>query len=132
MTGENGSTEWGLKYFTYRELRCKASLGFRLADGFGKAIDDLREAWGKPLIVTSCCRSAEYNRQIGGHPRSLHVYDNPYYPTNGTCAIDVKETSEHFRALAWDMGFSIGRGNGFTHLDTRHSTLGKIKTIFEY
>ncbi len=132
MTGENDATEWGLKYFTYRELRCKASLGFRLAAGFGSAIDELRESWGKPLIVTSCCRSAEYNRQIGGNQRSLHVYDAPYWPTNGTCAIDVKETSEQFRSLAWAMGFSIGRGNGFTHLDTRTAVLNKTQVIFEY
>jgi len=121
-----------MKYFTENELKCKGSGGFKLAHGFAEAIDNLRAAWNKPLVVNSCCRSAQYNKKVGGHQKSLHVYDKPARDTGGTCAIDFREHSEEFRRLAWDMGFSLGLGNNFTHCDTRKEVLGMPQVKFHY
>lgn len=126
------TTDIGLKYFTRRELQCKGSGIFRLADGFGDKIDELRLAWGKQLVVNSCCRSKAYNASVGGHPHSLHVADLPYWPTNGTCAIDIADTSKDFRDLAWELGFSLGLGNTFTHCDLRVIYAGLPQTKFSY
>lgn len=130
--------DWPLKYFTFRELMCKATEIVQLSPkrsdypGFGARIDALREAWGKPLTVNSCCRSAAHNAKIGGHPRSLHVYDYPEHPTGGTCAIDIRETSEAFRKLALDLGFSVGRANTFTHIDDRTKVLALPQVEYKY
>lgn len=119
------TTDIGLKYFSSSELKCKASGILLLSPpkgdypGFGARIDDLREAWGKSLKVNSCCRSKVHNADIGGHTHSLHVADEPYWPTEGTCAIDFDETSDEFRQLAYSKGFSVLLENGWTHCDDR-------------
>ena len=134
------------KYFKHSELACKSTgkvvlcrPGYKRVGnmkmfyiGFGERMDELREKWGKPLIVTSVCRSAEHNKTVGGNPRSLHVYDFPHWPTGGTIAADFAETSNEFRELAYEMGFSIGLGKTFTHCDDRLLVLGLKQTTFNY
>ena len=48
-------------------------------------LDPLREAYGKPIIVTSGYRSERLNKAIGGAIRSDHVYG---------CAADIKTVSD--------------------------------------
>lgn len=128
-----------LQYFKPHELWDRETKVVLLAPGnkdgyigFGKRIDALREEWGKPLAVNSCCRSAARNARVGGHPRSLHVYDKPFHPTGGTAAIDFSETSEEFRLLAWSLGFSLGINRSFTHCDDRYPLLGMPQAEFRY
>lgn len=128
-----------LRWFAPHELWDRETRVVKLAPGnkdgyigFGKRLDALREAWGRPLAVNSCCRSAARNARLKGHPRSLHVYDFPYHPTGGTAAIDFAERSEEFRALAWSMGFSLGLHPHFTHCDDRFPLLGLPQTRFTY
>lgn len=140
---------WDLKYFGFFELATREkpfivqiAPGFGDYPGFGPRIDRLRELWGRPLIVNSCCRTKAYNKAIGGNPRSFHVFDfnesdAPLFRAGReihhfTLAIDLSETSEEFRKLAWDMGFSIGLGRGFTHIDDRYPIFGMKQTIFTY
>jgi hypothetical protein len=92
------------------------------------------------MIVNSCCRSAGYNEQVGGHAKSLHVYDEPYHPTGGSCAIDIrtshltKEKAELYRRLlkelAWESGWSIGLYTNFIHLDRRVDYTNKAQALF--
>lgn len=138
------TTDIGLKYFSRDELKCKEGGGFQLQPanhpagypGFGNRIDTLREEWGQPLIVNSCCRSKAYNAEIEeSSPHSLHVWDLPYYANLGqlgTCAIDVREISDAFRAVAWSLGFSLGLGKTFTHCDDRTRVLGLPQQKFYY
>ena len=44
-------------------------------------VNIIRHAYGKPLLVTSGYRSPEFNRQVGGAPKSNHVK---------AAAIDIK------------------------------------------
>lgn len=120
------------EYFSDKELQCKGTGMLRLAVGFRDRINQLRETWGKPLIVNSCCRSKAYNDSEGGHHRSLHVCDFPYHPTGGTCAIDIREVSDDFRNLAYSHGFSLGLGKTFTHLDDRTRVLNFPQVRFNY
>lgn len=138
------TTDIGLQYFSRKELQCHQSGGFQLQPenkpvdypGFGARIDELREKWGKPLIVNSCCRSAAYNATLDeSSPHSLHVWDTPFYAhlgQVGTCAIDIAETSQEFRDLAWSLGFSLGMGKTFTHCDDRYKVIGLPQTKFYY
>ena len=49
------------------KLRCNVAL---LVD---MVLDPLREAWGKPITVTSGYRCAELNRKVGGVSTSQHL-----------------------------------------------------------
>ena len=133
-----------LKYFSKEELHCPSTKVVKLQPknsdeeyiGFGERIDELRERWGKPLIVNSCCRSKAYNAKLkDASPNSFHVYDSPHYAylgQLGTLAIDFREHSEEFRNLAWSMGFSLGLGRNFTHCDDRKLALGLPQRRFNY
>lgn len=122
--------------FSHEELQCRATGVVRLAPGFAHKLAVLRMTFGKPMIVTSCCRSAEHNRRVGGHPRSLHVYDEPAHPTSGTCAIDIRNQGSGYTVLlirtALDMGWSVGvPSGGFIHLD-RRDIVGLPQAVFGY
>ena len=109
--------------FSHEELESPDTHEVRLADGFALELIRLRVAWGKPMVVNSACRSAAHNTAIGGHPRSLHIYDVNPHGLNGCAAIDIATPNAPQRAglrrLAWGMGWPIGLGRGFLHLDRR-------------
>jgi len=132
-----------LQYFKDSELADKETGMILLAPGnnqypgFAARIDAIRRAWGNPLIVNSCCRSKAHNEQIGGHYRSLHVYDFPYHQTGGTAAIDfrlfsTKEENDKFKDLAYSMHFSVGDEIGCIHIDDRTLLLGLPQCRFQY
>ena len=122
-----------LPNFTRDELKCNGSGLLILAPGFGQALQGLRDAYGKPMTVTSCCRSKSHNRNVGGHPRSLHICDFPPRDTGGTCAIDVVVSDrEELIQLAWDRGWSVGIHSQFVHLDLRTEYANLRQLRFEY
>ena len=93
-------------------------------------------SFGQSMIVNSCCRSKKRNGEIGGHERSLHVYDNPFHEgQTGTLAIDIKiKSPEYARTLALRAllaGWSVGVARGFLHLD-RRDLIGLPPRIFGY
>jgi len=128
-----------LPNFSMDELRCKGSGMLILAPGFAQALQGLRDAVGVPMVINSCCRSKEHNAAVGGHPRSLHVCDEPYWVTGGACAVDVRairgeddEFRAHLEAVAWARGWSIGFHPRFLHLDLRTEYAGRPQARFVY
>lgn len=123
-------------YFQYSELACKATGIVKLAPGFAAKLNQLREKWGRPMIVNSCCRSKLHNDEIKANPRSFHIYDYPHYQTKGSCAIDIKIKDPHLRgklaSLAWSCGWSIGINKNFIHLDRRTDYTKLKQTLFLY
>lgn len=132
MTTLNGPR--GEVLFKARELACKGSGGLRLAPGFAEKLIELRLALDEPMIVSSCCRSEDYNKRVGGVGRSFHIYDNPAWPTGGTCAIDIRCPSLSYKKklydLAWSLGWTIGVYTGFLHLDRRSDYTDQAQTRF--
>jgi hypothetical protein len=133
----------GKVYFSERELRCKKTGVIALAPGFADRLLELRLGVNQPMIINSACRSKQHNEsaKVKGHPRSLHVYDQPYWPTGGCCAVDVKrrtpEQDEWLMSCAWRAGFSIGVHSAFIHLDLRTEYIPKsnpkhYQTRFKY
>jgi len=114
----------GRVLFAHHELACPATGKVVLAPRFADWLIELRLMFASPMVVTSCCRSAAHNRAIGGHRRSLHVYDEPYHPTGGTAAIDIAISDGVYAwmlaktamALGWSVGISA---RAFMHLDRR-------------
>ena len=116
-------THDGTLLFSHDELKCPATGMVRLDSAFALALVRLRVEYGLPMVVTSCCRSVAYNKKIRGHPRSLHIWDEPFHPVTGTCAIDISMTNGLMRRklvrLAIDQGWAIGVASNFCHLDYR-------------
>lgn len=114
-------TDLNLKYFTHNELKCRSTGIVLLAPGFGEKLDDLREEWGKPLKVNSCCRSIEYNKSIGGASHSYHIYEDVGRPYVGTCAIDFAfldgTDKGNFVTLAWRLGWRVEVRDTWVHVD---------------
>ena len=98
----------------------------------------LRKNIGRSFIVTSCARSAEYNKKIGGVEKSLHIYDKPKRKGQKGCmAIDIRILDVDFKVsviksallLGWSVG--INDKKRFIHLD-RRVDIGEQQTIFSY
>mgnify|MGYP003146416546 CR=1 FL=1 len=113
----------GVVYFTDQELRCPDTGEVRLDPRFADMLAKLRHRLNEPMDPTSACRSRYYNIEIGGHERSLHVWDHPTHDVEGTAAIDIAAPSLGYALrlvqTALGMGWSVGVGRGFIHLDRR-------------
>ena len=126
-----------LPYFPRHELACKGSGVIKLDARFAAMFPALRQQWGRPLTPSSVCRTPEHNLKERGHPRSLHLTDNPVHATHGTAAADLiwrdwdTDTKLAFARLAYSMGFSVGLHDGFCHVDLR-TVAGLNQAVFVY
>lgn len=144
-----------LPNFSSEELRCQGSGGIRLAPGFGSSLQGLRDALtlsyasdgmhpaeaesAAAMIINSACRSRSHNEAVDGHPRSLHVYDEPHHPTKGCAAVDIRAKAgkdddyrERLISLAWERGWSVGHHPSFIHLDMRTAYTDLPQAEFDY
>lgn len=126
-----------IRFFPATELACKGSGIIRLDPRFAEALVQLREGWGAPLSPTSVCRSPQHNAAVRGHPRSLHLTDNPARGGFGTLAADLRwrgwSPIEQLRLarLAWSTGWAVGLHDGFIHVDLRR-VVGLQPAVFLY
>jgi hypothetical protein len=76
----------------------------------------VREAWGRPLGVTSFYRPETINAQVGGVPGSRHVTGEAFdvYPVDRSL-----NSFYQWIRTRWTGGLGDGRPRGFVHLDTR-------------
>lgn len=122
-------------FFSRKELECKGTGALRLSPGFLGELIHLRRVMDLPMIVTSCCRSPEHNKAVGGHPNSLHLTEGNGHGALGTLAIDILTKDEEYRMrlidIALELGWSVGYGKGFLHLDKRIH-IGLPQTTFNY
>ena len=85
--------------------------------GTAAEFQSIRQAWGRPLGMTSFYRPEPINREVGGVPNSFHVTG---------MAIDIYPIGLPLQALyqwlkvRWTGGFGDGRDRGFIHLDRRN------------
>lgn len=75
----------------------------------------VREAWGRPLGLTSFYRPEPINAQVGGVPGSRHVTGEAFdvYPVDRSL-----ESFYQWICTRWSGGLGDGRPRGFIHLDT--------------
>lgn len=128
------------RFFTAEELACPTSGEVKLAEGFLEVLDDLRRRYNFPMVVTSCCRSREHNKNLidqgfQAHPTSLHMIDNPKWKID-TCAIDIKRPDSaklwHLVNLATTFGWSVGIATTFIHLDRRYQYTRLPNKVYTY
>lgn len=127
-------------HFTIKEMECPTTKKIAFQDGFVTALEDLREAYGKPMAVTSACRSSQHNRWLieRGYQasfNSFHLMQNQKYKTD-TCAIDIaRPTATDFHnllRLALQMGWTVGIAKNFLHLDLRAKYTDLPRIIYLY
>jgi zinc D-Ala-D-Ala carboxypeptidase len=131
-----------IPYFSITELQCKGTGVIKLDPRFADALPKLREAWGSALVPNSVCRTPEHNRSMDppGHPNSLHLTENPRWPTLGCMAADIRwrgwEPARQlaFARVAWGLGWSVGLHDGFCHVDRRADLNLKLlpQSVFLY
>jgi hypothetical protein len=126
----------GKIYFSHKELACRSTGVTKLDPQFAIALLDLRITYARPMKVNSCCRSKAHNVEIGGHERSLHVYNFPYHEVDGAAAIDIAWPNNQGDRLdllrtAVEMGWSVGVAKWGLHLD-RRDLAGLPPTAFGY
>mgnify|MGYP001193652348 FL=1 len=117
---EAGHNKW--PNFSYKELACQHTGTMNLDEDFLIALQELRDAYGKPMKITSGYRSPE-------HPIEAKK-SSPGYHSLG--AIDVAVSGEdavHLLTVALNLGWTgIGINvPSFIHLDRRPA-----KTIWKY
>jgi hypothetical protein len=129
-----------LKYFTEEELQCPSGKVVKLADGFGEKLDELRDALGKPMVLTSACRTTAHINWLleRGYPastNSFHLIDNPKYGTD-TCAVDISISDSAYRKdiikLALEEGWTVGVAKSFVHVDRRSDYTDLPQIVYVY
>ena len=64
----------GIKHFKRSEFACHCGCGANRIDiRLVKILDDIRDYYGKPLVVTSGVRCPKHNKAVGGTSNSWHI-----------------------------------------------------------
>lgn len=115
------------KNFSFREFRCPCRYPCEVSDG--QAIDlglvhklqEIRDRYGAPLVVSSGCRCVAHNGFVGGALASQHL------AAMGCRAADILVESSIDRAvlvrLALEVDLTVGVSKKFIHLDNRSGQL---------
>ncbi|NBD18461.1 MAG: DUF882 domain-containing protein [Cyanobacteria bacterium] len=113
------------KYFTVQEVTNGDTRRIPQRDDIkqniftlAQKLDQIREAWGSPILVTSWYRPPAINRAVGGATNSQHLYGK---------AVDIKPSQgnlydfQHWLdTVAWaNHALGYGAPRGFVHLDLR-------------
>lgn len=122
--------------FSDAELQCRHCGLLKLHRGFRDALEALRGAFKRPMVLSSACRCKAHNEAVGGHAKSLHIGDEPQHSGQQGClAVDVVTPDGIYRgqlfSLAWQRGWSIGVAKTFLHID-RRTDLGLLQTTYLY
>ena len=102
-----------MSYFKQDEFKCPCCGEVSISAFLLHKLNKIREAFGKPMIVSSGYRCKARNFEVGGKPNSAH---------RKGMAADIQCFSSHDRMLlirlALEAGFTrIGVGEDFIHLD---------------
>ncbi|GAB6181739.1 D-Ala-D-Ala carboxypeptidase family metallohydrolase [Desulfotomaculum defluvii] len=103
-------------HFEEREFACRCCGMVNVSMELVTKLEEMRQAIGKPIIVTSGYRCPLHNRAVGGAINSYHIRG---------LAADIKVagcTAEQLAALAVRFGFDgigIYRKGNFIHVDVR-------------
>lgn len=121
-----------IKHFTPKEILNGRDVPDDLLDNIiptVKVLDVLREWYGKPIYINSTYRDKDYNKAVGGKPKSLHLEFNAidFSIKNHNDLQKLYDklnewdgTDNLFEMLPKKRGnFGIGLYPTFIHLDTR-------------
>ncbi|EAS1809073.1 DUF882 domain-containing protein [Salmonella enterica] len=105
------------KYFKRKEFSCRCGCGQDTVDAELLAIlEDVREHFGKPVIINSANRCPTHNKRVGGASKSVHL-------TGKAADIVVKgiapDIVHAYLTAKYSGKYGIGKYKTFTHVDSR-------------
>ena len=110
------------KHFKRSEFACSCGCGFDTVDKETlEVLEDVRNHFAKPVVITSGCRCVEHNARVGGAPNSKHVEGRAAdFRVHGIKAEDV------YAYLDERYPYSLGLGlyPTWVHVDTRTTDKG--------
>ena len=111
------------KYILRSEYECPCcgelppDFGVYNYEDFFELFDDIREEWGKPIIINSGYRCPKHNSYVGGSPLSAHLFGMALdLDCKDDCEVD--ELYNHITSMY--PSFRIGTYKGdstFIHID---------------
>lgn len=128
------------QFFTENEFADTITGKIKLQPGFIEELDNLRERYGKPMIVTDGCRSSEkidwlLRRGYQASKNSFHLMNNKKYGT-ATCAVDVARPNgkdlHSLVRMALYLDWTVGLGATFVHLDKRAAYTDLPAVVYTY
>ena len=105
---------WRWPSFSPREIACKGTGELIIDDHALDKLQALRDALGKPLIVTSGYRSPAHNKRVGGAKKSRHMQGDAFDIRMENH--DPHEFENAARAVGFT-GFGFYPKSGFMHID---------------
>jgi uncharacterized protein YcbK (DUF882 family) len=81
-------------------------------------LQQLRDALGKPITITSGYRCPRHNALVGGEPHSKHVLGQA--ADISVSGLTGRQLYEAARRIVYFRGFGVG--DGFLHVDVRPTT----------
>lgn len=105
------------KYFKRKEFSCRCGCGTSTVDAeLLQVLTDVREHFGKPVVITSGHRCAKHNANVGGVKDSMHLTGK---------AADIKvsgvqpERVQIYLTHKYKGKYGVGSYPNFTHIDVR-------------
>lgn len=93
-------------------------------------LEDIREYFGKPVVISSAYRTSSYNKKVGGSTNSLHLYGQA--ADISISGIPPKKIAQYAESLGVK---GIGLYSTFVHVDTRsvkyYWSYGKSTSTFK-
>jgi len=105
--------------FDRAEFACRCGCGFDTVDyELLTHLEYERAHFGRPIIITSGARCAEYNRRVGGAERSQHVLGRA--ADHYIEGVSPREQYEYFNSrFPRRYGLGLYVTSNFIHFDTR-------------
>lgn len=114
-------SEYVSKSFKRKEFACKDGCGLGLGDGdinpeLIEVIQDVRDHFGEPVVISSGLRCEAHNKRVGGAPKSQHLLG-----TAADLRIAKVKPGDVYDYLdkKYPNKYGVGRYNTFTHIDVR-------------
>ncbi|MBC5790597.1 D-Ala-D-Ala carboxypeptidase family metallohydrolase [Providencia sp. JUb39] len=105
------------KYFKKQEFACRCGCGQSdVADELLTVLVDVREHFGKPVIINSANRCPTHNKNVGGAKNSMHLKGIAAdIRVSGVSPVEVHK----YLTEKYPHSYGIGKYNTFTHIDVR-------------
>lgn len=120
-----------MNYFKRPEMACKCGCGFDTVDfELMEVMNDIREHFGIPLVITSGCRCKAHNENEGGASKSMHLTGKAadFRPLLNHPRFDGLLKEMHQYLLDKYKGkYGIARGSNFVHCDVRAGSAARWK-----
>ena len=110
--------------FTVREFACLDGSDPVFVDSeLVRVLQNIRDHFGKPVVITSAYRTAVHNKAVGGAAYSQHCYGRA--ADIRVQGVSVEDVAAYAESLMPDWGgvgrypVKAGRATGWVHVDTR-------------